>query len=111
MFGTSPPDGMFSVKLRAAELDVLGRTTDPTNHLLRPSRHHRPMGHDDHSSVSAILTGIRRDFSPEPRRVPMLSRAPEPSRATDAARVVEPARSPEPTRHVDYRWEATRSLF
>ena len=44
-------------------------------------------------------------------RWPMLSRAPEPSRATEAARVVEPARSPEPTRHVDYRWEATRSLF
>src|SRR6185369_12390271 len=102
---------MFSVKLRAAELDVLGRATDPNNHLLRPSRQHRPMGHDDHSSMSAILTGIRHAFSPEPSRAPMLSRAPEPSRAAEAARVVEPARSPEPTRHVDYRWEATRSLF
>lgn len=102
---------MFSVKLRAVVLDVLGRAADPTNQLLRQSRQHRPMGHDDHSSLPAILTGIRRAFSPEPSRVPMLSRAPEPSRATEAARVVEHARSPEPTRHVDYKWEATRSLF
>src|SRR5882757_4310753 len=102
---------MFSVKLRATELDVLGRATDPTNHLLRPSRQHRPMGHDDHSSMSVILTGIRRAISPEPSRVPVLSRAPERSRATEAARVVEPARSPEPIRRVDYRWEATRSLL
>src|SRR6476660_1292848 len=59
---------MFSGKLRAAELDVLGRATDPTNHLLRPSRQHRPLGHDDHSSMSAILTGIRRLFArTEPR--------------------------------------------
>jgi hypothetical protein len=69
------------------------------------------MGLDDHSSMFAILTGIRRAFSTEPSRVPMLRRAPEPSRAAEAARVVEPARSPEPTRHVDYKWEATRSLF
>jgi hypothetical protein len=96
---------------RAAKLDVLVRATEPTNRFLRPSRQHRPMGNDDHSSMSAILTGIRRAFSPVPSRVPMLSRAPEPSRATEAARIVEPARPLEPTRHVDYRWEATRSLF
>jgi hypothetical protein len=84
---------------------------DQLNPLLRASCHHRPMRGDDHSSTSAILTGIRRVFSPEPSRA--LSRAPEPSRARapEPARVVEVARLPEPTRHVDYGWEATRSLL
>jgi hypothetical protein len=69
------------------------------------------MSHDDHSSMSAILAGIRRAFASQPSRVRILSRAPEQPRALEPARVVEPARLPEPTRHVDYGWEATRSLF
>lgn len=69
------------------------------------------MSDEDHSSMSAILTGIRRAFASQPSRVRMLSRVPEQSRVPEPARAVEPARLPEPTRHVDYRWEATRSLF
>jgi len=68
------------------------------------------MGDGDHNSTSAILTGIRRAFA-EPSRVWAPSRAPEPSRIQEPARVAEPARLSEPTQQVDYRWEATRSLF
>lgn len=80
------------------------------NPLLRPSCQHHPMDVDDHSPVVAILTRIRRAFAAEPGRVLEPIRALEPSRIQEPARVVEPARLPEPTR-VDYRWEATRSLF
>jgi hypothetical protein len=69
------------------------------------------MNDDEHSSMSAILTGIKRALSPEPSRTRMLRRPPEPSRAPEPARVIEPARVSEPTRYVDYGWEATRSLF
>jgi hypothetical protein len=69
------------------------------------------MNDDDHSSMSAILTGIKRALSPEPSSTRMLGRQPEPSRAAEPARVIEPARVSEPTRYVNYGWEATRSLF
>lgn len=69
------------------------------------------MSDDHHSSMSAILTGIKRALSPEQSRTHMLGRPPEPSRAPEPPRVIEPARVSEPTRYVDYGWEATRSLF
>ena len=69
------------------------------------------MDDDDHHSMTAILTGIRRDYAPERSRARFPGHAPEPSRVAEQARVVEPERLPEPTRHVDYRWEGMRALL
>ena len=103
---------MFSVELPAAALDVLSRKTGRlANIFFRPPCRHRPMADDDHNSMSAILTRIKRAFAPGHSRARELSRVPEPSRASEPASVVEPAALSEPTRHVDYRWEGTRGLF
>lgn len=60
-----------------ASLNVLGRNADrPANSFVRSSCQHRPMADDDHNSMSAILSGIRRLFAPEPSRLlRVLSRA------------------------------------
>ena len=109
---TCSPDGMFPVELAMASLDVLSRTTDRRAGIFfRPSWQRRAMADDDHNSMSAILSDIRRAFAPEPSRVQVLSRALEPSRAPEPARVVEPPRLPEPTRYFNYRWEGMRGLL
>ena len=84
-------------RITSGGTDVLGRPRiDQLNPLLRPSCQHRPMSDDDHSSMSAILTGIRRAFASRAGRVRILGRAPEPvtrSRTGESCRTRAVARA------------------